>query len=218
MDDNKYCGVVFDLDGTLLNTIDDLADSLNYALDLHGLRTYTPDEYRMFIGNGANALVRRAVGDDATREVFDDVYGAYNDRYARLRGNKTRPFDGVTELLEILNLRGIPIGVLSNKPHGHSVATVEMYFPNISFQTVIGAHDGLPIKPDPYGALEFAMSAGLPPGEVVFAGDTGVDMQTAVNAGMYPVGVTWGYRERGELLANGAKLLIDEPREILSLL
>jgi phosphoglycolate phosphatase len=216
--DDKFSGVMFDLDGTLLNTIDDLADSLNYALEKYGRKTHTPDEYKQFVGNGAIELVKRAVGADAPKDLFDGIYSAYNDKYASLRGNKTRPYDGVPELLDALAARGLPIGVMSNKPHVHTVATAERYFPGFRFLCVFGARDGVPLQPDPAGPCEFAAAAGLLTRDIAFVGDTGVDMQTAVNAGMYPVGALWGYRSRDELRDNGARALIASPAELAALL
>ncbi|MDR3277224.1 MAG: HAD family hydrolase [Oscillospiraceae bacterium] len=212
-----FHAVLFDLDGTLLNTIDDLADSMNAALEKYGYKRYTPDEYRYFVGRGAYLLTKQAAGEGAPEEDVARILQEYSRVYTGLRGGKTRPYDGIPAALEWLNARRIPVGVLSNKPHAHTTATVAQYFPGGAFLSVVGQRESVPIKPDPVGALEFAVAAGLDAGEIVFVGDTGVDMLTAKNAGMYGVGALWGFRTASELQKGGARELLARPLDVVGL-
>jgi phosphoglycolate phosphatase len=212
-------GVIFDLDGTLLDTIDDLADSMNAALGKLGFPLRTVAECKTLVGDGLETFVRRALppearNDDRAAHALRELMKA---EYRLRLDAKTRPYPGIVEALAALAERGIPMAVLSNKPHPETVAIVLRYFPQIGFAVVLGARDGVPVKPDPAGALEIAARMGLRPADIAYLGDTNTDMQTAVAAGMLPIGALWGFRTREELLANGAAILLEKPGDLLGL-
>ena len=208
--------VLFDLDGTLTNTLEDIADAMNRALSLTGLPTWETEAYKLLVGNGARTLAQRAVRDreDKVEEVLD----LYQRWYETHNQEKTRPYAGVPELLHGLNERGIPLCVLSNKPDRDTKNVVAHYFPDIPFAAVRGQVEGFPIKPDPAGALLLSRELGIEPRNFAYLGDTKVDMSCAVRAGMQPVGVLWGFRSREELVENGAKTLLEKPEDMLSYL
>ena len=208
--------VLFDLDGTLTNTLDDIADSMNYALKQYGLPSYPVDAYRYMVGNGARKLAERAVGERT--DLLDAVYGAYMERYKDHAADKTCAYEGTTELLKALKERGILICVLSNKPHRDTVTVVSHYFPDITFDAVQGQIDGVPVKPDPAGALALAQKLNTNPSDFAYLGDTGVDMTCAVRAGMHPFGALWGFRDADELIKAGAETLLESPPELLNYL
>ena len=205
--------VLFDLDGTLTNTLRDISSAMNRALRLHGLPEWTEDDYRYLVGNGARTLARRAVRD--RQELLEPVLADYQHYYERHALDATRPYPGIPELLQALNQRDIPCCVLSNKPHADTVNVVGHFFPGIRFAAVRGQTEGVPVKPDPAGALALARELGIAPADFLYLGDTAVDMTCAVAAGMHPIGVLWGFRESKELLEAGAEALIARPEELL---
>ncbi len=215
----KYKAVIFDLDGTLLDTLEDLADSMNNVLAQMGLPGQDLEAYKFFVGDGVEMLVRRALPithrDDATVARSVD---AMRREYGRRWALKTRPYEGVPELLDGLKGRGVRMAILSNKPDDFAKMTVQRLLPHGRFDLVLGERPGVARKPDPAGALEVAERLGLPPESFIYLGDTGTDMQTAVAAAMFPVGALWGFRPAGELMANGAKALIRRPLELLDLI
>ena len=214
-----YRGVVFDLDGTLLDTLDDLAESMNAVLSSLGHSTHHVDAYRHFIGDGARKLAERALGKDgSSEEVVDRCIAAMRQEYGKRWARKTRPYEGIDALLEALEGRGVKAAVLSNKPDDFTKAMVDKFFSRHRFAAVAGAKDSVPRKPDPAGALAICQETRLVPGECLYVGDTNTDMKTACAAGMYAVGALWGFREADELLASGANVLVQHPREILKLL
>lgn len=212
--------VLFDLDGTLLDTLDDLADSGNAVLLAHGFEAHSVGAYRNFIGDGMGKLVERifpseAVADpDVLEQRLQEYKQAYQDRWR----NKSKVYDGISELLGKLSEQGIKTGVLTNKAHAFAVKCVEEYFSDHPWDVVLGQREGVPRKPDAAGANDALAEMGVKAEEAIFVGDSSVDMQTAVNAGIKAVGVSWGFRGREELIANGASLVIDAPRELVSLL
>ena len=206
-------GVLFDLDGTLVNTLEDIACAMNHALREYGLREYPLDEYRYLVGNGAAVLSRRAVAQ--RQDMAGRVHAAYQAYYETHRDVKSRPYQGIPELLRALKARGLKTMVLSNKPDADTRGVISTYFGEGLFDLVRGQREGVPVKPDPGAALEMAGELGLKPEEVLYLGDTSVDMNCAVRAGMCPVGVLWGFREAEELRASGAACLIREPGELL---
>ena len=212
----KECGVVFDLDGTLLNTLEDIADAMNYALESLGQPPWELDAYRYMVGNGARILAERAVR--SRRDLAERALAAYQAEYETHSQVKTCPYEGIPELLRELNRREIPVFVLTNKPHADAQRIVHYYFPEISFAGIQGQVPELPVKPDPAGALAIAGSLNLPPERFFYLGDTSVDMDCARRAGMRSVGVLWGFRTRSELKGSGASALIDRPEELLKLL
>jgi phosphoglycolate phosphatase len=216
----KFRAVIFDLDGTLLDTIEDLTDSMNAALVRMGHPTKTVEECKILVGDGLSTFIRRSLppscADDpeAARKLRDLIRVEYRLRNA----DKTRPYPGIADLLASLVRKGIPIAVLSNKPHDSTLEVVGKYFPDIEFRCVFGAREEVPVKPHPEGARTIARMMGIPPAEILYVGDTNTDMQTAAAAGMYAVGVLWGFRTAEELKKNGARVLVRTAAEILDLI
>lgn len=214
-----YQAVLFDLDGTLLDTLEDIGNAMNRVLETRGFPTHPIDVYRSFVGDGMVMLVTRALPknkrDDETIHACLEVYRA---DYRRNWNIKTKPYDGVAALLDALTARGLKRAILSNKPHEFTQRCVTELLPNQSFDVVLGQRDGVPLKPDPTGALEIAHTLGIPPAAFLYLGDTPVDMQTAIAADMVPVGVIWGFRTAEELGSSGAQALIERPLEVLEFL
>jgi phosphoglycolate phosphatase len=208
--------VIFDLDGTLLNTIDDLADSMNAALDRMGYSGHTVDAYKVYVGDGVRALAERALPAGAEGDV-ERCMDLMREEYSKRWSTKTRPYEGIPGLMQQLRGHGVPLAVLSNKPHRYTLLNIEQYFTAGTFDLVLGARDGVACKPDPAGALEIAKVIGVLPGDVLYVGDTDTDMQTAVAAGMMPVGALWGFRGREELVDAGARHLCEAPCEVVEL-
>lgn len=205
--------VLFDLDGTLTNTLEDIAFAMNRALGLHGLPAHPVDAYRYMVGNGARVLAQRAVGErqDLAEQVQRD-YQAYYEKHNLLR---TRPYEGIPALLSGLQGRGLKLCVFSNKPHADTCHVVAHFFPDVAFAVVRGQQEGVPVKPDPAGALLVARALGIPPEDFLYVGDTDVDMLCARKAGMHPVGAAWGFRGREELCQAGAEKILQSPVELL---
>lgn len=215
----KYKAVIFDLDGTLLDTIDDLGDSMNSVLSSHGYPIHDLAAYRYFVGNGMRNLVIRALPEDKRdRASIDQGLSEMRKEYAKRWADKTRPYPGIPALLDALTEKGVRLSVLSNKLDRFSNDIVKKLLPDWSFYPIYGEREGVPIKPDPSGALEIAEILGLSPDEFLYLGDTGIDMKTAVSAGMYAIGVLWGFRDAEELEKNGANMIIADPMEVLRLL
>lgn len=220
MNSSEKKAVLFDLDGTLLDTLQDLSDSGNAVLAARGFPIHTPDDYRTFIGNGMLNLVRDIfpVGfRPAEGEESEKILLEYREAYARNWQNTTVPFPGIAALLDGLTAAGVPIGVLSNKAHDFTVKCVEAFLPGWSWGVVLGARDGIERKPDPTGAFEAAEILGVTPADCYFIGDSDVDIFTARNAGMFPVGVSWGFRPVSELLEAGAATILETPGDLLNL-
>lgn len=209
-------GVVFDLDGTLVDSLRDIADAVDHVLDHLGLPRWSHAEYERMVGEGARILIRRALGDRVDLE--DRALAAFHARYLANAAVHTRPYDGVEALLADLAARGVPMAVLSNKPHDATTALVRELFAEGTFARVRGALEPHPNKPDPSAALELARAMELAPEAILFVGDTAIDVETAARAGMTSVGALWGMRPREELERAGARHLIASPRELLALL
>jgi phosphoglycolate phosphatase len=209
-------GVIFDLDGTLVDSLDDIAAAMDHVLDTLELPRRTRAEYERFVGDGARLLVRRALGGRVDLE--DEALAAFRARYVARMTVHTRPFAGIEALLAELAARGVRTAVLSNKPHAATVQLVRALFPTHAFVAVLGQRDEHERKPSPDGAFEIARAMGEPPRGIHFVGDTPVDMETARAAGMIPVGVLWGMRSRAELERAGAACLLTTPAELLALL
>jgi phosphoglycolate phosphatase len=215
----KYPGIIFDLDGTLLDTIEDLADSMNQVLTDLGFPTHTIGAYKYFVGEGVGPLIRRALPEDQLRpELVDQCLGALREEYSRRWENKTRPYAGIPDLLDHLNGMGLRMAILSNKLDHFTRIMVAKLLPRWKFDPVFGARPAVPKKPDPAGALEIAQALHLAPNHFVYLGDTGIDMKTASAAGMVPVGALWGFRPAEELKDQGAKWLIEKPADLIALI
>ena len=215
----NYKAVIFDLDGTLLNSLEDIADSANSVLSDHGFPTHKPDDYRMFVGSGISELMIRALPEEKRNtESIDDYVKEYRAEYSQNWNKKTKPYDGIPEMLDVLTAISIKIAVLSNKLHVFTKQCVDKLLPNWKFDVVVGFQNEIPPKPDPTGALQIAEQLNLSPFQILYVGDSDIDMKTGVAAGMHPVGVLWGFRTKEELQKSGAKTLIEKPQEILNLL
>lgn len=215
----RFDAVLFDLDGTLLDTLVDIADSMNAVLSSLGCPTHGADEYRFLVGDGVETLARRALpAESRSNDMIKKCIDLMGIEYSRRWGNFTRPYEGVPELLSSLDLRGVKRAVLSNKREEFTKLMVDHFFEDMPFHTVRGALPAVPKKPNPSAALEIAQGLGVQASRMIFLGDTDTDMQAANNAGMYAVGALWGFRDAGELLKNGAKKLVSKPIELLDLL
>jgi phosphoglycolate phosphatase len=212
----KFKAVIFDLDGTLLNTLDDLADSMNSVLEHNHLPPHPPEAYRYFIGDGIDMLVQRALpfrvaGHDELQRLVREM----KREYARRWLYRTRPYPGVPEMLSAFAAAGTAMAVLSNKPDDASQVIVQALLPNAGFQMVWGATPERPKKPDPSAALEIAARLDIPASEFLFIGDTPIDMHTARAAGMFPLGVLWGFRPAEELIGAGARMLVAQADHLI---
>lgn len=216
----KKTVIIFDLDGTLLDTLDDLADSGNAVLRAHGHAPHAVEAYRTFIGDGMGKLVQRIFpsGEVEDPEVLELRLDEYKAAYQQRWKNKTRVYDGISALLLELSQRGVKTGVLTNKAHDFALKCVQEFLGQHAWDVVLGQREGVARKPDAAGALDALQGMGASANEALFVGDSSVDMQTAVNAGIKAVGVSWGFRSREELIANGASGVIDTPGELLELL
>ncbi len=211
--------IIFDLDGTLLNTIGDLAACCNQTLEKHDLPTHTDEDYNSFVGNGILRLVERAIPEplrteERIAEVRKDFVALYTENIAI----HTKPYAGIVELLRALQERGIAIAIASNKFQAGCEKLAKHYFPNIRFATVLGQRPNIALKPDPYIIREIIQRTSYTPDKILYVGDSGVDMLTASAAGVDSVGVTWGFRCREELVEAGAKHIVDKASDILALL
>ena len=214
----RISAVVFDLDGTLLDTLEDLGDAVNRVLADRGFPTHPMDAYRYFVGDGSAVLIERALPESVRgSDAYQDCLAAFMADYDRSWKIKTRLYDGISEMLDSLTVLGIDLAILSNKSHGFTVNCVRDLLSRWRFKTVFGLRDDVPRKPDPAGAVEISLLLKTVPDRMLYLGDTAIDMQTAVSAGMYPVGALWGFRTREELLQNGARALIQHPVELLKL-
>lgn len=211
--------VIFDLDGTLVNTIADLADSVNHALQHFGFPAHDYSEFPYFVGNGIYKLIERALPEPhRDTATIKSVKSEFMQRYMQHCTDKSTVYPGVAELLRELSARGVKVAVASNKVHEATVSMMSELFPDTAFACVLGQRDGVPTKPDPSIVFEILQVAGVEPAEVLYVGDSGVDMQTAHNAGLTAVGVTWGLRPESELRQHNADIIIHSPQELLEYL
>lgn len=195
-----------------------MGQATNHALQLHGFPMHDLSKYNYFVGNGVTKLIERALPEQFRDEAtIEKVKSDFLDYYMRHKTDLTRPYDGIPELLHALQEKGVKIAVASNKFIAGTQALVKGFFPDIDFCAVLGQREGVPIKPDPYIANEAMQLAGVDRGDCLYVGDTATDMQTASNAGLESVGVSWGFRPVSELKDAGAAHIIDKPAELLSL-
>ncbi|MBQ8310452.1 MAG: HAD family hydrolase [Clostridia bacterium] len=214
----KLC--IFDLDGTLLDTITTIAYYANYALEKHGVAPISVDRYKYLVGTGAKNLIHGALrergcdGEALFERVFADYNAAYNANVTYL----TAPYDGIVSMLEGLRKHGIKTAIVSNKPDFATKSVVREIFGDGYFDFVTGQVDGVPIKPDPTAVLNLIERLGIQKDECVYVGDTSTDMKTGKNAGLYTIGVLWGFRDRAELEENGADVIVAHPDELLEII
>ena len=211
----KLC--IFDLDGTVLDTVHTIAYYGNYALQKNGIEPIDDEEYKYFAGNGAVNLIKRALRfrNCLTDEIFEKVFTDYNTAYNADTSYLTVPFDGIRETLDAMKSMGIRMAILSNKPHFATCGVITSLFGEGYFDCVYGQREDVPIKPDPTAVLRIMSELGARAEDCLYIGDTGTDMKTGKNAKLCTVGVTWGFRTKDELLQNGADRIIDEPCQLL---
>ena len=212
----KYKAAIFDMDGTLIDSLADLTDSVNETMTHYNFPTHTLEEYRYFVGNGARKLIERSVPQNKSKDAdfVNEVLEYYNGCYERHLTNKTKPYDGIVDLLDKLKAQNIYLGVCTNKQQFAADKIVTKLFKPNTFDAVIGDKHGMPRKPDPTKVLKIASDFKVDPQFVAYFGDTSVDMETAHNAGFLSVGVTWGFRPVSELKESGAQIIINQPNEI----
>ncbi|MDE6131160.1 MAG: HAD family hydrolase [Muribaculaceae bacterium] len=211
--------VIFDLDGTLLNTIDDLGNACNEALRQMGYQTHALTSYPMMVGNGITRLIERALPDEArTERIIAEVRRHFMAYYDNHCCDMTVPYPGIELLLEELTRRNINLAVTSNKYQRAVSLLISRYFSKYNFKVVLGQHDGVPPKPDPSIVFEALSQCPTPKSDVLYVGDSGVDMETARRACVESVGVTWGFRSEKELRAAYADHIIEEPCDLIGLL
>jgi phosphoglycolate phosphatase len=210
--------IVFDLDGTLINSLEDLADSANHVLIQHGFPTHPVDAYRYFVGDGVRKLIERILPEEEQTDTRIEQCKAEFVAYYKIHmEDKTSVYPGITELLKVLKERGLKIAVATNKVHVAVAPLMAKYFPGIHFDSLIGQREGVPVKPAPQIMYDILKETGCQPSEALHVGDTATDMQLAHNAGVESVGVLWGYRPLEELQEAGADHIIRVPEELLAL-
>ena len=210
----NYKGVIFDLDGTLVNSLTDLANSVNTVLTEYKLPTYDIESYKYRVGNGIRKLVERSL-PEGKQDLLEPVLARFKEIYAKHNLDHTAPYDGIVDLLKALQQQNIKIGVCTNKHDEAAKEIIRIIFGDNIFDEIIGDKQGLKRKPDPSKVLMIAKHWQLKPEEIAYLGDSDVDMQTAQNANMFAVGVLWGFRDAEELQKNGADVLLENPLELL---
>ena len=212
----KPQALIFDLDGTLVDSLADLARCTNTVLAEHDFPTHPKEAYRLFVGNGIDKLIQRALPkqqqQDAT--LLATLVDRMRSLYATSWDQESQPYPGIDDLLATLTAAQLPLAVLSNKPHPFTLQFMERFFPSIPFSVIRGAMDDFPLKPHPQAALEIAATLELAPEHIGFVGDSAPDILTAKNAGMMAIGVSWGFRDQAELEEHGADFIVNQPLEI----
>ena len=215
----KYSGVLFDLGGTMLNTLNDIAEAANYVLADFNLPGYEVNKYKYFVGDGFKTLVTRILPEHYRSEgLVNKITVRVEEEYSRRWVNNTRPYPGIPGLLNALTNLGIRMAILSNMAQNSLEAMVSKLLSTWRFEVILGASPFIPNKPDPKGALQIAQQMNMKSSEFLYLGDSAIDMKTAAAAKMYPVGALWGYRTSDELILNGAKAIAQRPLDILALL
>lgn len=214
----KFEAVIFDLDGTLINSLEDLADAMNSVLQNAGFPMHEVEAYKYFVGNGIRNLVRETLPESARDDkTVAKYFKQMTDTYRENCLVKSKPYDGIVELLDELKSRNLKLAVLSNKVDELTQKIISTLLPGY-FDVVAGVTNEALRKPHPSGALKISEQLNTKPESIAYLGDTGTDMQTANNAGMFPVGVLWGFRTRDELLTNGAKHVMEHPLDLLNII
>ncbi|MFT5698261.1 MAG: phosphoglycolate phosphatase [Desulforhopalus sp.] len=212
----KVASIIFDLDGTLLDTIQGLADTTNQVLQQFNFPEHASADYKLFIGNGLRRLIENAVPVGTSSTRVDQCCQLFEKIYVENWKSKCCPYDGINAMLDALQKRGIPLAILSNKPHQFTKLFVEEFFPKGTFRYVYGQRDGFAKKPDPLMAVKIAKMLQVNTHSMMFVGDSGVDIRTGKNANMKTAGVSWGFRSVEELRENEPDILINHPLELLN--
>ena len=214
----RFSCVIFDLDGTLLDTLEDLAEATNWVCEQHGWPVHPVEAYKRFVGNGAGKLLERVTPPlvELTDALRARLMAEFSERYTAHSANKTRAYDGMPEALAYLRAAGVKMAVLTNKPHAAAAPIVERYYPGV-FAAVQGAVPGVPLKPDPAPVYRLLERLDAAPEQTLFVGDSDVDIRTGKNAGLKSCGVLWGFRTRAELEAAGADFIAARPEELAGL-
>lgn len=212
----KAC--ILDIDGTLLDSVESIAYVANQVLKEYGLTPQPVESYKYFAGDGADELMKRALRAAGDPEMihYEEGRTLYREIFAKDPFYHVKAFDGMPETLLALKKKGVRLAVLSNKPHPAAVKAIEGIYGKACFDVILGQREGMKRKPSPEGAWLIADNFGVPPKECMYVGDTNTDMQTGKSAGMYTIGVTWGFRDRSELVENCADIIIDHPTELIS--
>ncbi len=211
----KYTTIIFDLDGTILNTLEDLSDSINYALSAHGYPTHTNDDICTFVGNGIRKLVERALPCGCDSQKADRVHATFAEYYAQHSAIKTCPYPGIVDMLTKLRNMGCKTAVVSNKGHFATVPLCEKYFPRL-FDVALGEREGIRRKPHPDSVIEVMNQLSSPPETTLYVGDSEVDIQTAQNSGIDCICVDWGFRSARFLKDSGAQVIVSDCEELIS--
>lgn len=215
MKNNKIKAIIFDLDGTLLNSLEDIADCANQTIVKFGAVPHPCEAYRYYVGNGLATLMQRVMPDQATSKDLESSVTIFEQIYNQRWSQKTRPYPGIIDMLETLQKLDVKIAILSNKPDDFTQKCVKYFFPTISFSSVAGKKDGVQPKPDPDSTLKMLGGLMTEARQSMFVGDSSVDIMTGINAGMTTVGVDWGFRTTIELKEAGADFIVSSPREII---
>ncbi len=210
-----YTSIIFDLDGTLLDTLDDIAESINSVLISHSFPSHSKESYKGFLGNGLYNLISKSVPENTAKSIIQDCSEAFKEIYSDNWKKNCCPYNGISTMLANLSNQGVKLAVLSNKPHEFTCLFVDEFFPKDMFRVVLGQRDDVEKKPHPAGALAISRILQSRPEKTLFVGDSDVDIQTGRAAGMGTVGVSWGYRSVEELIENRAGIIVNQPSEIV---
>jgi len=214
----EYRGCIFDLDGTLLNTLEDITDSMNSVLEKRNFPLRTTEEIKVFVGDGLRTLVLKSLPESIRYDFEEECLLEMREAYALKYREKTHKYEGIDKLIEYLMKNMIKMGVLSNKADDFTKKITEHYFGSGLFSSIIGETEGMPRKPAPDGALKIAKEFSIKPAEMIYIGDTNADMFTAINSGMFPIGAGWGFRGEDELRESGARVILKNPTQLITMM
>lgn len=214
----KKKAVIFDLDGTLIDSIEDIALCTNEVLEKIGHETHPLDAYQNFVGDGALMLITNALNDNVTQETIEEALVLFKEIYGDRIHKNTKPYDGIYEMLDSIKNHHLHLAVLSNKPHPFTVEFINHFFQQYPFVEIHGQKEDVPKKPDPKGALNIAEALQISPRDIIFVGDTPTDIKTAKSAGMFSIGVSWGYRSVDELKTAQADIIARDPKHLAEIL
>jgi phosphoglycolate phosphatase len=215
----QFNAICFDLDGTLLDSLADLASCTNKILLNRGFPEHPEAAYRYFVGEGAKMLMTRVLPEEVrSKSLIEECQQDFEATYRECWDKQTVPYENIPELLNALQRRKLKLTVLSNKPHEFTLLAVNKLLPSWYFEMILGQREGVPRKPDPAGMLEICEKMKIPPGSFIYLGDTATDMKTSVAAGCFSVGVLWGFRSEEELRDNGANAIVKDPLDLLEML